>query len=199
MPTNPSRSSSRPIRRFEIARNTSKSKHLTYVNPFSACAISRIDAHAELCSVCIRDQKEAFSVKPRFPDHFRYLTLDVEDNEEQNLIRLFPSCVLCSLYPCSLTRYRAKAFIDQAIANSGRVLVHCNGLCSEIFWETETDGIHRRNQPFPSLCSNVRHAALCTFMGRRPSYGPKPPILYISQWWFLDTNQGTPNPSALYK
>ncbi|GAW06181.1 phosphotyrosine protein [Lentinula edodes] len=62
--------------------------------------------------VCIRDQKEAFSVKPRFPDQFMYLVLDVEDNEEQNLIRLFPS---------------AKAFIDTAIANGGRVLVHCNG------------------------------------------------------------------------
>jgi hypothetical protein len=41
-------------------------------------------------SVCIRDQKEAFSVRPRFPDHFKYLVLDVEDNEEQNVIRLFP-------------------------------------------------------------------------------------------------------------
>ena len=41
-------------------------------------------------SVCIRDAKEAFSVKPRFPEQFTYLTLDVEDNEEQNLIRLFP-------------------------------------------------------------------------------------------------------------
>lgn len=40
--------------------------------------------------VCIRDAKEAFSVRPRFPDNFQYLTLDVEDNEEQNLIRLFP-------------------------------------------------------------------------------------------------------------
>ncbi|KAF9025612.1 protein-tyrosine phosphatase-like protein [Rhodocollybia butyracea] len=62
--------------------------------------------------VCIRDQKEAFSVKPRFPDQFMYMVLDVEDNEEQNLIRLFPG---------------AKAFIDTAIANRGRVLVHCNG------------------------------------------------------------------------
>jgi len=36
----------------------------------------------------------------------------VEDNEEQNLIRLFPG---------------AKQFIDTAIAQGGRVLVHCNG------------------------------------------------------------------------
>lgn len=41
-------------------------------------------------SVCIRDAKEAFSVKPRFADDFAYLVLDVEDSEEQNLIRLIP-------------------------------------------------------------------------------------------------------------
>ncbi len=50
-----------------------------------------------LCSfptrVCIRDAKEAFSVYPRFPDRFQYMVLDVEDNEEQNLIRLFPGYV----------------------------------------------------------------------------------------------------------
>lgn len=62
--------------------------------------------------VCIRDVKEAFSVRPRFEGQFEYLVLDVEDNEEQNLIRLFP---------------KAKAFIDNAISNGGRVLVHCNG------------------------------------------------------------------------
>ncbi|KAI0916982.1 hypothetical protein AcW1_007706 [Taiwanofungus camphoratus] len=62
--------------------------------------------------VCIRDAKEAFSVRPRFPDSFQYMVLDVEDSEEQNLIRLFP---------------QAKNFIDQAIAQGGRVLVHCNG------------------------------------------------------------------------
>lgn len=44
-------------------------------------------------SVCIRDIKEAFSVKPRFPDQFVYFVLDVKDSEEQNLIRLFPGCV----------------------------------------------------------------------------------------------------------
>ncbi|KAI0269860.1 protein-tyrosine phosphatase-like protein [Gloeopeniophorella convolvens] len=62
--------------------------------------------------VCIRDAKEAFSVRPRFPDNFQYLVLDVQDSEEQNLIRLFP---------------RAKEFINTAVAQGGRVLVHCNG------------------------------------------------------------------------
>jgi len=62
--------------------------------------------------VCIRDAKEAFSVRPRYPDEFEYMVLNVEDNEEQNLIRLFPG---------------AKQFIDEAINSGGRVLVHCNG------------------------------------------------------------------------
>ncbi|KAI0031905.1 protein-tyrosine phosphatase-like protein, partial [Vararia minispora EC-137] len=62
--------------------------------------------------VCIRDVKEAFSVKPRFPEHFQYMVLDVSDTEEQNLIRLFPG---------------AEQFIRDAIAGGGRVLVHCNG------------------------------------------------------------------------
>ncbi|KAF8319045.1 phosphatases II [Clavulina sp. PMI_390] len=62
--------------------------------------------------VCIRDAKEAWTVYPRFPGQFEYLTLDVEDTEDQNLIRLFP---------------QALHFINTAIANGGRVLVHCNG------------------------------------------------------------------------
>lgn len=32
-------------------------------------------------------------MRPRFPERFKYMTLDVEDNEEQNLIRLFPGFV----------------------------------------------------------------------------------------------------------
>ncbi|KAG8804825.1 hypothetical protein FRC16_000079 [Serendipita sp. 398] len=63
-------------------------------------------------SVCIRDASEAFSVKPRFPDQFVYLTLDVKDTEDQNLISLFPG---------------ARNFIYSAINAGGQVLVHCNG------------------------------------------------------------------------
>ncbi|KAG8789833.1 hypothetical protein FRC15_000025 [Serendipita sp. 397] len=62
--------------------------------------------------VCIRDASEAFSVKPRFPDQFVYLTLDVKDTEDQNLISLFPG---------------ARNFIYSAINAGGQVLVHCNG------------------------------------------------------------------------
>ncbi|KAL7412281.1 protein-tyrosine phosphatase-like protein [Mrakia frigida] len=62
--------------------------------------------------VCIRDKQEAFLVKPRFPEHFVYLTLDISDHEDQNLIRIFP---------------QTRNFIDDAIAHGGTVFVHCNG------------------------------------------------------------------------
>jgi len=62
--------------------------------------------------LCIRDVKEAFSVRARFPQHFVYLELDVRDNEEQNLIRVYP---------------QARDFIIMALSAGGKVLVHCNG------------------------------------------------------------------------
>lgn len=62
--------------------------------------------------LCIRDVKEAFSVRARFPQDFTYLELDVKDNEEQNLIRVYP---------------QARDFILQSLGTGGKVLVHCNG------------------------------------------------------------------------
>jgi len=84
-----------------------------FLGPFIASkSLETLKALKVTHIVCIRDAKEAFSVRPRFPDDFTYMTLDVEDNEEQNLIRFFPA---------------AKNFIDSAIQQRGRVLVHCNG------------------------------------------------------------------------
>ncbi|CCA72526.1 hypothetical protein PIIN_06463 [Serendipita indica DSM 11827] len=74
--------------------------------------LERLKALAVTHIVCIRDAAEAFSVKPRFPGQFHYLTLDVKDTEDQNLISLFPG---------------ARDFIYKAINQGGRVLVHCNG------------------------------------------------------------------------
>ncbi|GFZ44034.1 hypothetical protein JCM24511_01755 [Saitozyma sp. JCM 24511] len=62
--------------------------------------------------LCIRDQREAMLIKPRFPGEFQYMTLDISDNTDQNLITIFPQC---------------RAFIDEAINSGGTVLAHCNG------------------------------------------------------------------------
>lgn len=41
-------------------------------------------------------------MKPRFPERFEYLVLDVEDNEDQNVIRLFPECVFAARYSMNM-------------------------------------------------------------------------------------------------
>lgn len=99
--------------KYEMRRECQEIIPGLYLGPFQASkSIETLRQLGISHIVCIRDAKEAFSVKARFPEQFRYLVLDVEDNEEQNLIRLFPE---------------AKQFIYDAIAGGGRVLVHCNG------------------------------------------------------------------------
>lgn len=99
--------------RYEMRRECQEILPGLWLGPFVASkSLETLRSLSITHIVCIRDAKEAFSVRPRFQEHFQYMTLDVEDNEEQNLIRLFP---------------QAKAFIDNAIQQGGRVLVHCNG------------------------------------------------------------------------
>ncbi|THH11641.1 hypothetical protein EW145_g516 [Phellinidium pouzarii] len=99
--------------RYEMRRECQEILPNLLLGPFQASkSLETLTSNRISHIVCIRDVKEAFSVRPRFPERFKYLVLDVEDNEEQNLIRLFPD---------------AKQFIDTAISSGGRVLVHCNG------------------------------------------------------------------------
>ncbi|KAJ7212263.1 protein-tyrosine phosphatase-like protein [Mycena pura] len=99
--------------RYEMRRECQEILPGLLLGPFVASkSLDTLRALGITHIVCIRDAKEAFSVRPRFPEHFQYMTLDVEDNEEQNLIRLFPA---------------AKQFIEEALSQHGRVLVHCNG------------------------------------------------------------------------
>ncbi|RDB14601.1 Serine/threonine/tyrosine-interacting protein A [Hypsizygus marmoreus] len=99
--------------RYEMRRECQEILPGLWLGPFVASkSLETLRALSITHIVCIRDVKEAFSVRPRFEGQFQYMVLDVEDNEEQNLIRLFPA---------------AKQFIDQAINAGGRVLVHCNG------------------------------------------------------------------------
>lgn len=87
MSRNSPRSSSRAFPSIERVGQTAESQNHSHVNGFH---VLHHHYHLTRSRVCIRDAKEAFSVRPRFPADFQYLTLDVEDNEEQNLIRLFP-------------------------------------------------------------------------------------------------------------
>ncbi|KAH9854757.1 phosphatases II [Lenzites betulinus] len=98
---------------YEMRRQCQEILPYLYLGPLQASkSLETLQSLGITHIVCIRDAKEAFSVRPRFPDNFKYMVLDVQDNEEQNLIRLFPP---------------AKQFIDEAIAQGGCVLVHCNG------------------------------------------------------------------------
>ncbi|KAH7885097.1 phosphatases II [Phlebopus sp. FC_14] len=99
--------------RYEMRRECQEILPGLLLGPFQASkSLETLQSLGVTHIVCIRDKKEAFSVRPRFPDHFRYLVLDVEDNEEQNVIRLFPE---------------ADQFIQMALSEDGKVLVHCNG------------------------------------------------------------------------
>jgi serine/threonine/tyrosine-interacting protein len=83
-------------------------------------------------SVCIQEENMSRYVRPRFEGHIQYLTLKMNDDEDQNLISLFIESVfshistpfLCLNY--NSLSHRAKLFIDKAIAEGGRALVHDN-------------------------------------------------------------------------
>ncbi|KAJ7601100.1 protein-tyrosine phosphatase-like protein [Mycena floridula] len=99
--------------RYEMRRECQQIIPGLWLGPFIVSKSKEMLMDLEITHIlCIRDAKEAFSVKPRFPQDFQYMVLDVQDTEEQNLIRLFPG---------------AKSFIEHAIASGGKVLVHCNG------------------------------------------------------------------------
>lgn len=138
MSRNTTRSLTWSIPSIKITRNVTISRRHSHVSggcssasPFASRGpLAVVYKIHKYYSVCIRDQKEAFSVRPRFPDHFQYLVLDVEDNEEQNVIRLFPEYVPYN-YSSGLkvepVSRRADQFIQQALTQGGKVLVHCNG------------------------------------------------------------------------
>ncbi|KAK4689073.1 serine/threonine/tyrosine-interacting protein, partial [Tremellales sp. Uapishka_1] len=87
--------------------------HGLYLGPFQASLNQQKMRDLGVTHIlCIRDRKEASLIYPRFPESFRYMTLDISDNADQNIITIFPRC---------------KEFIHHAISNGGTVLAHCNG------------------------------------------------------------------------
>jgi hypothetical protein len=157
-----------PFPSFKIAGSTARTQHHSHVRTIMRpTSFMSPDIHPHVWSVCIRDAKEAFSVKPRFQENFRYLVLDVEDSEEQNLIRLFPGYspwhIFLTLSCLILASTRAKQFIYDAIAANGRVLVHCNGELSLTTFRTcfERDVACMSCSKVASHCP--RHLSSCSW------------------------------------
>ncbi|CAE6412233.1 unnamed protein product [Rhizoctonia solani] len=99
--------------RYEMRRDCQEIFPGLLLGPFQASKdLDKMRALGITHVACIRDVKEAFSVKPRFPDQLHYLASWLK------------SVLMSYLSP----RFnRAKAFIDNALQSGGRVLVHCNG------------------------------------------------------------------------
>jgi len=84
-----------------------------YLGPFQASIkLERMTQLGITHVLCVRDQKEASFIYPRFRDDFIYHTLEIRDSMDQNLISVIPECL---------------RFIDEAINAGGTVLAHCNG------------------------------------------------------------------------
>ncbi|KAJ8984498.1 hypothetical protein NQ317_014588 [Molorchus minor] len=82
------------------------------IRPFSAAQKHCLLESGIRYVVCVRQEVEAHFIKPQISDpSFAYLTLDIADNATENIIRFFP---------------KVRQFIDEALSNNCKVLVHGN-------------------------------------------------------------------------
>ncbi|VEN48601.1 unnamed protein product [Callosobruchus maculatus] len=83
-----------------------------YLGSFSAAQTSSLLVNGINYIICVRQEYEAHFIKPQVSDPaFTYLTLDIEDNVTENIIRFFP---------------KVRQFIDDALSHNCKVLVHCD-------------------------------------------------------------------------
>ncbi|ODO08110.1 hypothetical protein I350_03694 [Cryptococcus amylolentus CBS 6273] len=102
-----------PEWRYEMRREAQLIIPNLYLGPFQASLnAAKMKAMGITHVLCIRDRREERLIYPRFPQEFQYMTLDISDNPDQNLITLFPRC---------------RDFIETALLSGGTVLAHCNG------------------------------------------------------------------------
>ncbi|XP_046558057.1 TATA-box-binding protein-like [Haliotis rubra] len=85
-----------------------------FLGPYGAAAKSKFPLLQGLGIthiVCIRQTNEARFIKPNFPDHMRYLVLDIADTVTENIICHFG---------------KVKCFLDECFSYGGKALVHGN-------------------------------------------------------------------------
>ncbi|KAL8589774.1 hypothetical protein ACOMHN_020777 [Nucella lapillus] len=83
-----------------------------YLGPYSAATKSELGSLTVAGIthiVCVRQQIEASHVKPNFPQVFKYLVLDIGNNETENIIQYFP---------------QVNEFLLSCLKSGGRALVH---------------------------------------------------------------------------
>ncbi|OCF60559.1 serine/threonine/tyrosine-interacting protein [Kwoniella mangroviensis CBS 10435] len=99
--------------KYEMRREAQQIIPGLWLGPFqSSTNLKKMKLMGITHVLCIRDKKESSLIYPRFPTEFRYMTLDISDNTDQNLITIFPKC---------------RDFIEEAMTMGGTVLAHCNG------------------------------------------------------------------------
>lgn len=99
--------------RYEMRRQCQEIMPSFFLGPSEVSKSLPLLQSLQITSIVIlRAQHESMFIKARFPQVLNYHTLDVEDREDQNLIRIYSS---------------ARDFIDQEIAKGGKVLVHDDG------------------------------------------------------------------------
>lgn len=85
-----------------------------YLGPYSTANRSQLAHLQELGIthiVCVKHPgKDAF-IRANFPEHFRYLVLDIADNLLENIIKFFQP---------------VKIFLDECLSSGGKALVHGN-------------------------------------------------------------------------
>ncbi|KAG8226267.1 hypothetical protein J437_LFUL004824 [Ladona fulva] len=85
-----------------------------FLGPYSAALKSKLDEllqYGITHIVCVRQAKESYFIRPNFPNHFKYLILDVADCVTENIIQHFA---------------KVRDFIDECISSGGKALVHGN-------------------------------------------------------------------------
>lgn len=89
-----------------------------FLGPFAAATanqLTHLEAQRITHIVCIRGPLERNIIKPRLPDRFQYLVLDLAESEFESVLPLVNQLL---------------TFVNQAMAEGGRVLIHGNcGSC----------------------------------------------------------------------
>lgn len=97
--------------KYEMRREAQEVLPSVFVGPYQASKDLNALKNSLITHICcISESREAHLLKPRFPDQFQYIVLDIRDATDQNLISIFP---------------QALRFIDGCLNSGGRVLVHC--------------------------------------------------------------------------